>query len=1099
MAAVETRVGTATVLFTDLVGSTALRSRIGEEAADALRVEHDDLIGQAIASRRGVIVKHTGDGMMATFTAAVDAVAAAVAIQQAVDRRNRRGVDDRLEVRVGISVGDVSFEGDDCFGLPVVEAQRLEAEADGGQILCSEVVRHLARGRGGHDFVTVGDLTLKGISDPVPAAEVRWDPVVHVTMPRDTPLPNVFSGPGPFELVGRDDDLAVLVQAWNDAAEGRRRVVLVSGEPGIGKTRLTREAALVARGDGALVLAGHCDELLARPFGPFAEALRFQTQLDDMPDAWFGPSAGELARLVPELAARAGTNTARGTRSDPEGERARLFDAVTGWLRASAESVPVMLVLDDLQWADHETLLLLRHVVHETPNDALCVIGMYRATDLDRGHPLVTLLANLRRDGTATAVALEGLPVSGVAEMLERAAGHDLDPGAVQLAAALCEQTDGNPLFAGEIVLHLVESGTLVQRDGRWTSDLSLEQVGLPASVLEAIGRRVARLDTESQRLLSLAAVIGAEFALPVLADVAGVDEDRALDLLDAARAAGLVDEAALDVYRFGHALVRATLLEEQTATRKVRAHERIAAAIERVHADDLDAFVADLAYHYGEAATAAAVKALDYSSRAGERAYGMAAVDDAAHWFGRALEHAEIVGADVATRAHLLTRLGQAVWASGRGDARAHLLEAARLARDAGLYDAMARALVVKVRQSFYRDQESDPEKIELLEHVLEHLEDDPPLRARAMGALAAELVFVGDRTRRGPLLDEARLLAARSEDLLAILDVASCHLDSLPFSRRNAAGMRELRSYANDALAVSRALGDPDWVYQMLLQGGVLASMDHDGRVIHACLEEMAEYRGAAPNVVIGLIVAPQMVATMDGRLVEAEALSREILSVTGGISPQEALVYAATMQLAVRREQGRLAELASFWTAIATQGAVTASIAAFVLAETDDLDGAAILLHDASGNDFDDIPDDLAWPVSAAMWAETAALVRDRDAATMLHELHVPFDGLACATGGIAFGPHARLLARLEDVLDRSSDADRHYAAAIEQSERLMSPVWVVRCRLDWAASLLERGAAERARELADAADATMGTLTLPRLRDQLMDLRSQLTST
>jgi class 3 adenylate cyclase len=1097
MAAVEARVGTATVLFTDLVGSTALRSRIGEEAADALRVEHDELIGQAIASRNGVIVKHTGDGVMATFTAAVDAVAAAVAIQQAIERHSRRRTEGPLEVRVGISVGDVSFEGDDCFGLPVVEAQRLEAAAEGGRILCSEVVRHLARGRGGHEFAAIGDLTLKGLPEPVPAAEVVWEPVVHVAMPRDTPLPNVLFGRSAFELVGRDDELEVLTQAWNDAVDGRRRVVLVSGEPGIGKTRLTREVALVARDHGALVLAGRCDELLARPFGPFVEALRFQARLD-VPGEWYGPNANELSRLVPELAVRPDAAEALGARSDAEGERARLFDAVTAWLRATAASVPVMLVLDDLQWADRETVLLLRHVVRETPNDALCVVGMYRSTDLDRGHPLVALLADLRREGTATAVELEGLPVSSVTEMLQRAAGHRLDPGSAHLATALYEQTDGNPLFAGEIVLHLVESGTLVQRDGRWTSDLSLEQAGLPESVLEAIGRRVARLDAESQRLLSLAAVIGSEFAVPVLADVAGVDEDRALDLLDAARSAGLVDEAALDVYRFGHALVRATLLEEQTATRKVRAHDKIAAAIERVHADDLDPFVADLAYHYGEAATAAAAKALDYSSRAGERAYGMAAVDDAAHWFGRALEHADTVGADVATRAHLLTRLGQAVWASGRGDARAHLLEAARIARDAGLYDAMAGALVVKVRQSFYRGQESDPEKIELLEHVLEHLDDEPSLRARAMGALASELVFVGDTTRRGSLLDEARVLAASSGDPLAIVDVASCHLDALPFSRRNAARMKESRSYATEALAAARALGDPDWVYQMLLQNGVLGTMDHDGRALRALLVEMGELPGTAPYVVIGRIVAPQMMATMEGRLVEADALSLEILDVTGAISPVEALVYAATMQLAVRREQGRLAELVPVWTAIAGQGPIQSAVAAFILAETGDLDAAAIALHARSGDGFGDIPDDLAWPVAAAMWSEVAALVRDRDAAALLHRLHTPFDGVACATGGIAFGPTARLLARLEDVLDRPADADRHYADAIEQSERLISPVWIARCRLDWAVSLLERGEAERARELVDAAGATMGTLTLPRLRDQMTDLRAQLSS-
>src|SRR3954454_22998514 len=206
----DNRIDTATVLFTDLVGSTALRSRIGEEAADDLRVKHDTLISNAIVVNRGLVVKHTGDGVMATFSAAVDAVAAAVGIQQAVDDHNRRSADERMEVRVGISVGDVTFDGDDCFGLPVIEAQRLEAAADGSQILCAEIVRHLACGRGGYEFVTVGDLDLKGIPDPVPAVEVRWEPVVQVAMPRETPLPSVLAAPRGFDLAGRQTELDAL-------------------------------------------------------------------------------------------------------------------------------------------------------------------------------------------------------------------------------------------------------------------------------------------------------------------------------------------------------------------------------------------------------------------------------------------------------------------------------------------------------------------------------------------------------------------------------------------------------------------------------------------------------------------------------------------------------------------------------------------------------------------------------------------------------------------------------------------------------------------------------------------------------------------------
>jgi class 3 adenylate cyclase len=596
------RIDTATVLFTDLVGSTALRSRIGEEAADALRVTHDRLVGDAIAGSRGVVVKHTGDGMMATFPAAVDAVAAGIAIQQAVDGHNRRGAEERFEVRVGISVGDVTFTTDDCFGLPVIEAQRLEAAAEGGQILCAEIVRHLARGRGGYEFASIGDLDLKGIPDPVPAVEVRWEPVVQIAMPRETPLPPVLARPPGFDLAGRKAEFDTLLDAWKDSAAGRRRVVLLSGEPGIGKTRLATETALVARHQGGLVLAGRCDEELELSFQPFAEALRFQLELgDEVPVGWLGPLASELTRLVPDVTDRV-PGLAPRTSGDPDAERMRLFEAVTGWLRTTAASVPVLLVLDDLHWADRPTLLLLRHLVHETAHDAVCIIGTYRSTDLDRTHPLAAMLADLRRDESTTRVALDGLTTDGVAELLERAAGHDLDPAGVALAEALSSETAGNPFFVGEIVRHLVESGALVVRDGRWTSDLTLDAVGLPEGVREVVGRRISHLDDESQRLLSVAAVIGHEFSLPVLATVSGIDEDRALDLLDQVRASSLIDEIGLDRYRFSHALVRATLLDELTTTRRVRTHRKIAETIEAQHARDLDGVVTELAYHYGEA-----------------------------------------------------------------------------------------------------------------------------------------------------------------------------------------------------------------------------------------------------------------------------------------------------------------------------------------------------------------------------------------------------------------------------------------------------------------------------------------------------------------
>ncbi|HEY0397760.1 MAG TPA: adenylate/guanylate cyclase domain-containing protein, partial [Acidimicrobiia bacterium] len=256
---------TATVLFTDLVGSTELRSQLGEDAAEQLRHRHDSLVVGAVGASRGNVVKNLGDGIMATFVGASDAVGAAVAIQQAIGRHNRSS-DPALRVRIGISAGDVVFEGDDCFGTPVIEAARLCGVARGGQILASEMVRWLARSGGG-EFAPMGSLELKGLSEPVPTVEVGWEPLPQSSVPR----PGFLTDMG-WIFVGRAGELDRLGQLWKEAMAGELRVALLAGEPGVGKTRLAAELAGRVHDEGATVLAGRCDEDLGVPYQPFVEA-----------------------------------------------------------------------------------------------------------------------------------------------------------------------------------------------------------------------------------------------------------------------------------------------------------------------------------------------------------------------------------------------------------------------------------------------------------------------------------------------------------------------------------------------------------------------------------------------------------------------------------------------------------------------------------------------------------------------------------------------------------------------------------------------------------------------------------------------------------
>jgi predicted ATPase len=402
-------------VFTDLVGSTELLARLGEGAFDELRRAHFASLRDPIGRTGGEEVKTLG---------AAQAVECAVAMQQAVEQQARR-VRSPLALRVGIALGDVSFEEGDVFGTPVVEAARLVASAGGGQILVTRVVRTVAGGRCGASFTDFESLDLKGLPDPVQVCRVEWEPLPESPIP----LPSLLTGVGPG-FVGRANELDRLKHMWTQAASGELRLALLPGEPRVGKTRLAVEFASRVHSDGATVLAGRCDEDLGVPYQPFVEALRhFIDHTSDQELAGrLGRYAGELSRLVPELAVRL-PDLPPPVRADAETERFRLLDAVTAWLAAASADNPVLLILDSLQWAAKPTMLLLRHVVRSPHRARLMVVGTYRDTDLGHNHPLTETLADLRRDARVQWLALSGLDRAEAPQLTDRSASADADRG----------------------------------------------------------------------------------------------------------------------------------------------------------------------------------------------------------------------------------------------------------------------------------------------------------------------------------------------------------------------------------------------------------------------------------------------------------------------------------------------------------------------------------------------------------------------------------------------------------------------------------------------------------------------------------------------
>ena len=472
MAATES----VTILFTDLVGSTGLSQALPPAEADQVRRAHFAMLRKAVASSEGTEVKNLGDGIMVAFPAASTGLSCAVAMQRAVEAQSRDS-GHPLGLRVGISGGEVTKEGDDYFGDPVIEAARLCARAEGGQILASQFVQVMAGRWGGQAIRQLGELELKGLAEPLETVEVGWEPLAEdgggATVD-EIPLPRRLGHrPGPG-VIGRHLHLVTVEEAYKRVASHQgREVVLIAGEAGQGKTTLAAEAARRAHAEGAIVLLGRCDEELGVPYAPFAEALNHYVSHapEELLTAHVAAHGPELSRLTRALRSRVQGLAQPSEGADAETERYVLYAAVLGILAAACEERPVVLVLDDLQWADVASLQLLRHLVKEADPLQLLILGTYRDTELSPTHPLAETLGALRREPGVGRITLKGLDDDEVVQYLESAAGHDLSKEGLELAHAVYGETDGNPFFVSEMLRHLTESGAVYKDDaGRWAA-----------------------------------------------------------------------------------------------------------------------------------------------------------------------------------------------------------------------------------------------------------------------------------------------------------------------------------------------------------------------------------------------------------------------------------------------------------------------------------------------------------------------------------------------------------------------------------------------------------------------------------------------------
>ncbi len=1065
------------LLFTDMVGSTALASGLLPDAADELRRAHFSLLRQAIAEAGGSEVKNLGDGLMVVFISTSAALSCAVAMQQAIERDNR-GRDHAIGLRVGLSGGEVTSEDNDYFGEPVVEAARLCAVCDGGQILAAEVVRLMAGRRSQHEYTPVGSLALKGLSDPVESIEIGWAPLGG-TAPGVVPLPGRLVVRPAVGVVGREPELATLLDASKRVAAGEgREVVLISGEAGLGKTTVVAEAARAASDAGACVLFGHCEEDLATPYQLFAEALgHYVTHApEDQLVAHVDAHGSDLARLVPALASRL-PELPPSKATDADTERYLLFAAVVGLFVVVSQHQPVVVVFDDLQWADKASLQLLRYLlVAEQPLRVL-VLGTYRDSELSRSHPFLETLAALHRQQGVARIELTGLDDTGVVALMEAAAGHALGDAAVGLAHAVYRETDGNPFFVGEILRNLRDTGAISQdAEGRWVAGATFDERSLPDSVREVIGARVGRLGQDAERVLSVAAVIGRDFDLDLLARAATTSEDDLLDILDAAAAVALVREPpdARGRYSFAHALIQHTLYEDLGPNRRARTHRQVAEALEDLCGGRPGTRAGELARHWFSATQPIDLaKAISYSRQAADAALAALAPADSLRYYAQALDlFDQDDDADPFLGLDLAIGLGTAQRQIGDPAFRQTLLDAARRAADLDDTDRLVAAVLANNRGFYTAVGRIDADQVAVLEMALDHLPADHPDRALVLAALCVELTVGAPLERRRALADEALAIADASGEDANIVRVRN-HV-FLPLIVPSLLPQSLARTA--DALVRAQRVGDPVLIFWGAFNRGFAAMCAGDIDEVDRCSGLTGSLAAQLDQPFLHWIhtATRAMRAQLAGDTDQVEQLAAEALRIGADGGQADAPFFFGTQLVVAHVQRGTVLELFPLMQQLSVEapelrGAVAATMA-MANAEGERTDDACQLLAEFAATEFD-LPIDAAWLTGMVLYAVAAIECRDPHAGALFERL-APWADQWAMTGPTVEGPVSHYLGGLASVLGRYEEADTFFTQAAASCARVGAKFFAARTDLWWGRMLADRddqGDAEKARDL------------------------------
>ena len=1098
------------ILAADAAGFSRLMA-LDEHATVAALDAAREVFRAQIEAQQGRVIDMAGDSVLAVFETATGAVSAALAIQQALAATTQATAPQRrMHFRIGVHLGDVIEKHDGTvYGDGVNVAARLEGLAQPGGITVSDSVHGVVSGRVAVTFTDQGEQTLKNIARPirafaidlglppagVPAATGKDPPTgrsragalgdvraarapgaadgaaVAAATPRSAPRPASL-------FVGRQQELAQLTKALDSARQGRGRVVLLAGSGGMGKTRLAQQLATQAERQGVPVLWGRClEEPGAPPYWPWRQLVRsyLRSSGDDDPVRTFGADLPDIAGIVPELAETFGVQPRQAESGDNAQSRFRLFDAVTGFWRRASQRVPLLLIFEDLHFADATSLRLFGFLANELDDSRLLVIGTYRDTELSRQHPLFETLAELARASAFQRIQLAGLNSRETEELLAQASGGATS---ARWVSALHARTEGHPLFLEETLRFMMEGRGSLALDPAGDEARLLTTV--PSGVREVIGKRLNRLSAPASRLLSIAACIGRHFDLDLLAQLeTEKSEDQVLEALEEALAVHLIEAVPqTSEFRFSHALIRETLYDEMLGLRRSRLHLRIGDMLEQRQqgADDANA-LAQLAYHFSEAGPgSAAEKALAYARRAAEHAAQLLAFEEAERLYRLALQlQQKHFGKDAAQRCGLLLGLAEAEMSIGSGEpTRSAYREAAALARSHGLLPQFAQAAMGFERSNRFTASSGEPSVALLLEAIALHQADDP-LRVELLAHLCRSYIYCDRPDEANEAYRRAVALARDIDDQRGL----SMALGSIATAIYWPELLHERLAAAKEAWDIAEELGQPvlneDLLPFFLLDLMRLGDAQALRRLREDGLRLAAKSLSLHDQAICQHFEA--MVATSEGRFADAEAWAARALETGRRVGEAQAVTAYGVQMFCLRREQGRLREalpMLQHFVRTTPKSQTWQPGLALLYAELD--------MKAECQAEFESLPwqrlanaPAAAGAMTVVMFAaETCIYLGDAARAAALYPWLKRHAGanLVADTPGPCLGSADRLLGNLAAVMAQWPVAQAHFEAALTLDRRSGSRVWLAHTQHDYAAMLCRRAQAgdlERARAL------------------------------